>query len=51
DVYKRQPAVSLTPHLAAETLPDPAAAQVARVIKAVERGETPPGLVARDRGY
>ncbi|ABC22802.1 D-isomer specific 2-hydroxyacid dehydrogenase, NAD-binding protein [Rhodospirillum rubrum F11] len=48
---RRHPAVSLTPHLAAETLPDPAAAQVARVIKAVERGETPPGLVARDRGY
>lgn len=47
----RHPRVTVTPHIAALTLPDEAMDAVARAIIAIEAGETPSGCVDRQRGY
>ncbi|WP_426103758.1 2-hydroxyacid dehydrogenase [Massilia sp. TSP1-1-2] len=46
-----EPRVSLTPHVAALTLPDVSAAQIAEKIVALERGEAVADLVDRHAGY
>lgn len=45
------PKVILTPHIAAETVPGPAADQIADAIQHLEAGLVPDGLVERGRGY
>ncbi|HVL57217.1 MAG TPA: NAD(P)-dependent oxidoreductase, partial [Burkholderiaceae bacterium] len=45
------PRIRITPHIAAVTLVEEAASQVARQIDQLERGERPTGLVDRQRGY
>ena len=45
------PRVRVTPHVAAQTLVGPAAAQVMRKIAAIERGDRPGGLVDTRLGY
>lgn len=45
------PQVLVTPHVAAATLPGPAARQITDSLKALASGQTPAGLVARGRGY
>ena len=47
----RHPAVVLTPHIAAMTLPEPAVQQVADNIRRHRRGGGLSGLVPRGRGY
>lgn len=47
----RHPKVSLTPHVAADSLPEPAAAQIADKLRRFEAGETVAGLVIPARGY
>ena len=47
----RHPRVRVTPHVAAQTLVGPSAAQVMRKIAALERGETPGGVVDPWLGY
>lgn len=47
----RHPRVSITPHAAAATLPEPSVAQVAENLRRMARGEPPSGLVDRQRGY
>lgn len=51
DSLWRHPAVLVTPHIAAATLPGPAAKQIIASIAALRGGQTPDGLVARQRGY
>lgn len=51
DPLWRHPRVRITPHVAAQTLVGPAAAQILRNIAAIERGERPVGLVDPRRGY
>jgi glyoxylate/hydroxypyruvate reductase A len=51
DPLWRHPRVRITPHVAAQTLVGPAAAQVMRKIAAIERGETPSGVVDMRLGY
>ncbi len=51
DPLWRHPRVRITPHVAAQTLVGPAAAQVMRKIAALERGESPGGVVDPDLGY
>ncbi len=46
-----EPRVSLTPHVAALTLPDQSALQIAQKIGALERGEPVADLVDRQTGY
>lgn len=45
------PAIILTPHVAARSVHEESVDQIARSIKAIEQGETPPGIVDRQRGY
>ncbi|RLM09360.1 bifunctional glyoxylate/hydroxypyruvate reductase A [Gibbsiella quercinecans] len=45
------PRVTLTPHIAAMTLPEPAMDQIVATIRALEAGEVPAGRVDRRRGY
>lgn len=45
------PRIVVTPHTAAISNPRTAAAAIAAGIRAVLRGESPPGLAARGRGY
>ena len=45
------PKVVVTPHVAAETLPYPAAEQVAESLRQLDQGETPAGLVTGREGY
>ena len=45
------PRVRITPHVAAQTLVGPSAAQVMRKIAAIERGEQPGGVVDMRLGY
>ena len=47
----RMPRVRITPHVAAQTLVGPSAAQVMHKIAAIERGETPGGVVDPRLGY
>ncbi|GLR11349.1 glyoxylate/hydroxypyruvate reductase A [Chitinimonas prasina] len=49
--FWHHPAIVLTPHIAAATLPGPSARQVAGKLRALLRGETVPGLVDRERAY
>jgi glyoxylate/hydroxypyruvate reductase A len=51
DPLWRHPAVTLTPHVAALSSPATAATAIAAGIRAVLRGERPPGLADRARGY
>ncbi len=46
-----EPRITLTPHIAALTLPAESADQIAGKINALERGETVADLVDRTRGY
>ena len=45
------PRVIVTPHIASMTIPETAAEAMAEVIRTLEAGGTPPGLVDLDRGY
>ena len=45
------PRVTVTPHIAAVTLPAQAMDQIAANIRAIEQGKTPAGMVDRERGY
>lgn len=45
------PGVTITPHVASDTTPASAAAQVIENLKCLQRGEAPVGLVDRQRGY
>jgi glyoxylate/hydroxypyruvate reductase A len=47
----REPRVTITPHIAALTLREPAIAQIAQKIAALERGEPIGGIVDPVRGY
>lgn len=49
--YWAHPRVTVTPHIAAETRPDTAAAEIAANIKRCESGEPMRHLVDRDAGY
>jgi glyoxylate/hydroxypyruvate reductase A len=49
--FWRMPRVTITPHISALTLRDPAADQIARKIEALARGEKISGLVNLLRGY
>lgn len=49
--FWRHPQVRVTPHVAAATLVDPSAAQVAAKIRALEAGEVVGGVVDLRRGY
>lgn len=45
------PRIAVTPHTSARTLRDESIAQIARKIRALERGESIAGVVDRTRGY
>ncbi|MEM6987140.1 MAG: NAD(P)-dependent oxidoreductase, partial [Pseudomonadota bacterium] len=47
----KHPRVVVTPHIAASTLVEPSADSVAAGITRLEGGESPAGLVDRQRGY
>jgi glyoxylate/hydroxypyruvate reductase A len=49
--FWRNPKITLTPHISAITRLAESAAQIARKIHALERGEPVAGVVARDHGY
>lgn len=49
--FWRMPRVTITPHISALTLREPAIEQIARKIDALARGETIGGIVDRLRGY
>lgn len=49
--FRRMPRVTITPHISAQTWPEPAAEQIARKIEALSRGETIGGIVDLRRGY
>ena len=49
--FWRQPKITLTPHTSARTLRETSIAQIADKIGALERGESVPGAVDRERGY
>ena len=49
--FWRHPKILVTPHVAAPTLASEAQGQVLANIARLERGETPIGLVNRERGY
>jgi glyoxylate/hydroxypyruvate reductase len=49
--FWRMPRVTITPHVSALTLREPAVEQIARKIDALARGETIGGIVDRLRGY
>lgn len=51
DALWSHPRVRVTPHVAAQTLVGPSAAQVMRKIAAIERGEKPSGVVDMRLGY
>lgn len=45
------PSITVTPHIAAQTLTGPSARQIAENIALLEAGDLPDGLVRRERGY
>jgi glyoxylate/hydroxypyruvate reductase len=49
--YWQHPRVTVTPHIAAKTVLEPTAAQIAGKIIALEQGQPVSGLVDRARGY
>ncbi len=49
--FWNEPRITITPHVAALTLPGPSAAHMARKIEALERGEAVADTVDRTRGY
>lgn len=49
--FWRHPKITVTPHTSARTLRDESIAQIARKIRAVERGEPIAGIVDRRKGY
>ena len=49
--FWNHPKIIVTPHVAAKSVPDKSADQIIDSIRHVERGDLPPGLVNRDRGY
>lgn len=49
--FWREPRIRLTPHTSARTLRDESIAQIARKIRALERGEAIEGVVDPARGY
>lgn len=49
--FWEHPKVSVTPHMAAATLPEPAVEQVVANLKKLEAGEEPQGLVKAESGY
>ncbi len=49
--FWRHPDVMLTPHIAGLTFCDETVAVVAQAVRCLEKGEIPPGLVDRIRGY
>nr|WHS72354.1 glyoxylate/hydroxypyruvate reductase GhrA [Serratia marcescens] len=49
--FWRHPRVTITPHIAAITLPQQAMDQIAANIRALEVGHAPAGVVDRQRGY
>ena len=49
--FWRHPKITVTPHGSARTLRDASIAQIARKIRAIERGEPVAGVVDIDRGY
>ncbi len=49
--FWRLPRVTITPHISALTLREPAVEQIARKIEALSRGEAISGIVDRRRGY
>ncbi len=49
--FWRHPRVTITPHIAAITLPQQALDQIAANIRALEAGHAPAGVVDRQRGY
>ena len=49
--FWKHPAIRVTPHISAQTLPKESIAQIAHKIMALERGETVAGLVDLGRGY
>ncbi|MCF1610175.1 glyoxylate/hydroxypyruvate reductase GhrA [Serratia marcescens] len=49
--FWRHPRVTITPHIAAITLPQQAMDQIAANIRALEAGHAPAGMVDRQRGY
>ncbi len=49
--FWNHPAIIITPHVAAQTLPGESVNQIVDSIKTVERGDVPDGVVDRGRGY
>ncbi len=45
------PAIIITPHVAAQSLPVESVNQIVKSIQTVERGDVPDGIVDRSRGY
>jgi phosphoglycerate dehydrogenase-like enzyme len=45
------PGITITPHIAAQSSPETIAAQFVAGLRCVQRGETPPQVVDRARGY
>lgn len=44
-------AITITPHIAAQSLPEESVDQIVNSIRTVERGDVPEGVVDRGRGY
>jgi glyoxylate/hydroxypyruvate reductase len=49
--FRSHPRISLTPHIAAHTLLEPAIAQISQKLRQLENGQAISGLVQRERGY
>lgn len=49
--FRKQPRILVTPHIAAITMPDTAIPVLLDVIRMMEAGENPAGLVDPERGY
>ena len=49
--FWRHPRVLITPHVAADTVPEEAVAQIAANLHALASGQPPRGAVDRQRGY